>query len=342
MKGIILHGGHGTRLRPLTFARPKQLLPIANIPMSQYGLELLREAGIKDIAIIIGGNNSSKVRDYYGDGNSFGVNITYVEQDEPKGISHAIGLCEDFIGNEKFVVFLGDNILLKSITEYVSEFEKSNDEAKILLSKVSNPNQFGIADITNDGKIKKIIEKPNEPPTDLAVIGVYFLTPVIFDVIKKLKPSWRDELEITDALQNLLELKKQISYEIITNYWKDTGMIDDIIDANKIILENMYKDNENIMIGKNVQIDQNSKLIYPVLIGDNCIIEGKSVIGPNVSIGSNTYLKNCTIQNSIIMNNCLIHSDILLDNCIIPYNSTITSKNEKKSFLLCENSKLEL
>ncbi len=146
MKGIILHGGHGTRLRPLTYDRPKQLLPIANIPMSQYGLESLKEAGINDIAIIIGGSNSSKVREYYGNGSKFGVKVTYVEQDEPKGISHAIGLCEDFIDNEKFVVFLGDNVLLKKISDYVTNFDKSDDSAKILLCEVTNPKQFGIAE----------------------------------------------------------------------------------------------------------------------------------------------------------------------------------------------------
>jgi len=352
MKGIILHGGHGTRLRPLTYARPKQLLPIANVPMSQYGLESLKEAGIKDIAIIIGGSNSSKVREYYGDGSKFDVKITYVEQDEPKGISHAIGLCEDFVDNEKFVVFLGDNILLKNITNSVAEFEKSNDAARILLCEVSNPSQFGIADIETDGSIKKIMEKPKEPPTNLAVIGIYFLTPIIFDIIKNLKPSWRNELEITDALQDLLESKKRISYDTITKYWKDTGTVDDIIDANKNILENMEEysksNKENlkisgkVMIGKNVQISENVRLIGPVLIGDNCKIEGQSIIGPNVSIGSGTFLENCRIENSIIMDNCTINLSDVLENSIIPYNTKITSKNEKKSLLLCEDSKLKL
>jgi len=161
IKGIILHGGHGTRLRPLTYTRPKQLLPIANIPMSQYCVNSLTNAGITNIAMIIGGDNSSKVREYYGDGEKFGVKITYIEQDQPRGIAHAIGLCKNFIGNDKFVVFLGDNILLKDISDSVKHFSNSNDTARILLCKVSKPGQFGIADITPNGKIKKIKVKKN-------------------------------------------------------------------------------------------------------------------------------------------------------------------------------------
>ena len=176
MKGIILHGGHGTRLRPLTHTGPKQLLPIANKPMSQYCVESLRDAGITDIAIIIGGIGSNKVQEYYGDGEKFGVKIIYIHQDMPRGIAHAIKLCRDFVGNEKFVVFLGDNILKKSISEYVQTFKNSDASASILLCEVNNPSQFGIADI-KDSTIIKIMEKPKDPPTNLAVTGIYLLTP---------------------------------------------------------------------------------------------------------------------------------------------------------------------
>ena len=203
MKGILLHAGHGTRLRPLTHTGPKQLLPIANKPMSEYCIESMKETGIKDIAIIIGGIGAQKVKDYYGDGTKFDVNITYIHQDFPRGISHAISLCEDFIGDEKFLVFLGDNIIQKSIKDFSINFEKSDASASILLCEVDNPSRFGIADI-HDGKIKKIMEKPENPPTNLAVTGIYFLTPIIFDIIKRLKPSRRNELEITDALDMLL------------------------------------------------------------------------------------------------------------------------------------------
>ena len=284
MKGIILHGGHGTRLRPLTHTGPKQLLPIANKPMSQYCVESLVEAGILEIIIIIGGIGSNKVQEYYGNGEKFGAKITYVNQESPRGIAHAINLCKEFIGNDKFVVFLGDNIIKKSILDYVLRFEQSSASASILLCEVSNPTQFGIADVKN-GIIKKIMEKPKDPPTNLAVTGIYLLTPIIFEIIDRLKPSWRNEYEITDALQMLLEENYEIIYDLITDYWKDTGTPDDIIHANGIILQNMspYFKGENdgsnsihgkIMVGEGTIIKNHSSLEGPIIIGKNCIIDG--------------------------------------------------------------------
>ncbi|MGI0073225.1 MAG: glucose-1-phosphate thymidylyltransferase [Nitrosotalea sp.] len=345
LKGILLHGGYGTRLKPLTYTRPKQLLPIANIPMSQYGITSLKNAGITDIAIVIGGNNSNKVKEYYGNGEKFGVKITYIYQDEPKGISHAIGLCEDFIGSHKFAVFLGDNVILKEITSYAKEFGNADDAAKILLCEVSNPSQFGIAEVSKDGKIKKIMEKPKNPPTNLAVTGIYFLTPIIFDIIKKLKPSWRNELEITDALQILLESNHKISYDVITSYWKDTGTPDDIIEANRIVLSMMgpyfYGQKESdvtikgkVMVGKNTNIKNGTTIEGPVIIGENCLISGTTYIGPNTSVGNNSTLKDCTIDNSIIMDGCNIDCKINITNSIVSYNSKITSNKQKKTILM--------
>ena len=200
---------------------PKQLLPIANQPMSQYCIESMKNAGVTEIAVIIGGIGANKVKEYYGSGERFGVKITYIEQDLPRGISHAIRLCKDFINNEKFLVFLGDNIIQIDISDYVKKFQDSDDAASIFLCKVDNPSRFGIADI-RDCKIVKIMEKPKIPPTDLAVTGIYLLTPIIFQIIDRLKPSWRNELEITDALQMLLEEGHKITYNMITDYWKDT------------------------------------------------------------------------------------------------------------------------
>ena len=241
MKGILLHGGHGTRLRPLTHTGPKQLLPIANKPMSEYCIESMKEAGVKEIAIIIGGIGSQKVKDHYGNGEKFGVNIIYIQQDFPRGISHAISLCEDFIDDQKFLVFLGDNIIQKSINQIRKEFEKSNDAATILLCEVENPSRFGIADI-DDGKITKIMEKPKDPPTNFAVTGIYFLTPKIFEIIENLKPSWRNELEITDALQILLSQNNKISYHIITDYWNNEFVYDQIENGLSYVLISKGKD----------------------------------------------------------------------------------------------------
>ena len=353
MKGILLHGGHGTRLRPLTHTGPKQLLPIANKPMSEYCIESMKEAGVKEIAIIIGGVGTNKVKEYYGDGTNFDIKITYVEQDEPKGIAHAIRLCKNFIGNEKFLVFLGDNIIQKSILAYAKNFEKSDSAASILLCEVDNPSRFGIADVKN-GKIIKIMEKPKNPPTNLAVTGIYFLTPRIFDIIDNLKPSWRNELEITDALQMLLEETQKINYYMITDYWKDTGTPDDIIHANGTILERHksyfygQKDNTvqltgNIMIGEGTTIKNNSKITGPVIIGNNCIIDASN-IGPNTSIGDNSTLSKCEISESIVMSNCNIDSKITIKNSIIAFNSTIISNitSQYGTFLLGEGTKIIL
>jgi glucose-1-phosphate thymidylyltransferase len=345
MKGILLHGGHGTRLRPLTHTGPKQLLPIANKPMSEYCIESMKEAGVKEIAIIIGGIGSQKVKDHYGNGEKLGVNITYIQQDFPRGISHAISLCEDFIGDQKFLVFLGDNIIQKSIRQIGKEFEESNDAATILLCEVENPSRFGIADIEN-GQIKKIIEKPKNPPTNLAVTGIYFLTPIMFDIIKRLKPSWRNELEITDALDMLLNEKYTITYKMITDYWKDTGTPEDIINANKTILENTIPDFKaekestisiegKVSIGDKTCIGNHVKINGPVIIGSQCKISGNTIIGPNTSIGNGCIISGGIIRDSIIMNNCEIEKNVNLRNSIISSNSSIKqNKIENEQILL--------
>ena len=353
MKGIILHGGHGTRLRPLTHTGPKQLLPIANKPMSQYCVESIKNTGIEEIAIIIGGIGANKVQEYYGTGEDFGVKFTYISQDYPKGIAHAIQLCEDFVDNEKFLVFLGDNIIQKNIDYIAKSFENSDADASILLCEVDNPSRFGIADV-KDGKIIKIMEKPKVPPTNLAVTGIYFLTPKIFEIIKRLKPSWRNELEITDALQMLLQEGNKITYHTITDYWKDTGTPEDIINANKEILKNMKPSfegekeenveiNGNVIVGVGTKIKKNCKIFGPVIIGENCILEENTTIGPNTSIGNNTKISKSNIQNSIIMENCEIMTNIKIKNSIISANSKIyKAENDEKVLLLGEGTNVKI
>ena len=355
MKGIILHGGHGTRLRPLTHTGPKQLLPIANKPMSQYCLESLKDAGITEIAIVIGGIGSKKVTEYYDDGSKYGVHLTYVYQESPKGIAHAINLCQDFVGDDKFVVFLGDNFINTSINKFKQTFENSQSDASLLLCRVDNPEQFGIAYLDGD-KILKMIEKPKNPESNLAITGIYFLTPQIFEKIGKLKPSWRNELEIVDALQMILDENGNISYNIITDFWKDTGTPNDIIAANKTILEKNPSDfyghkdddiviNGNVTVGKNSFLKQGTKIIGPVMIGENCIIDNASIIGPNVSIGNNTKISQCSIKNSIVMDNCKINTKISISDSIIASNSDISLQNSDqidKKFLLGEGTKISL
>ena len=343
MKGIVLHGGHGTRLRPLTHTGPKQLLPIANKPMSQYCIESIKETGINEIAIIVGGTGSSKVREYYGSGEKFGVSFTYIEQDKPKGIAHAIRLCKEFVNNEKFLVFLGDNIVQRSIADFTSNFKKSEFDATILLCQVDNPSRFGIAVIENN-KITKILEKPKDPPSNLAVTGIYFLTPIIFDVIDNLKPSWRNELEITDALDILLEKNHNISFEMIADYWKDTGTPEDILNANRQVLEHIC--NQTCIVDESSITLSNSNWITPSIIGKNCKIDKSARIGPNASIGDNTIISSdVVIENSIIMSDCKIDGGLNIRDSIISANCHLHGNNKdktKKLFLLGEGTKIKL
>jgi len=357
MKGIILHGGHGTRLRPLTHTGPKQLLPIANKAMSQYALEDLKTAGVNEIGIIIGDVFPEKVKEYYGTGENFGVKITYIYQDEPKGISHAIRLCKDFIGNDKFIVYLGDNVLRRNLIDYTKKFQSSNSDAMILLCKVDDPQRFGIAELdqNDSGKIKKIVEKPKVPPSDLAVIGIYFLTPKIFDIIDRLKPSWRGELEITEALQMLMDDGNKIEYDTVTGWWKDTGTPEDIIHANKLVLDSIGTENQflidsdaeikdNVVVGTGTVIDTDSFITGPVIIGKNCTIGPGVKLGPYVSVGDNCNLKDCIIQDSIIMTGCKIDVKVDFESSIISHGSEITASNipKKYQFLLGERSQTKL
>lgn len=354
MKGIILHGGHGTRLRPLTHAGPKQLLPIANKPMSQYALEDLRESGIQEIAVIIGDVYPEKVKEFYGDGKKFGVKITYIYQDKPKGISHAIRLCKDFIKNDRFVVFLGDNILRTGLVGYTKKFQGSTADAMILLCEVDDPSRFGIAELDGN-KIKKIMEKPKNPPSNLAVIGVYFLTPKIFDIIDKLKPSWRGELEITEALQLLMESGNTIEYDTVTGWWKDTGTPEDILHANQLVLDSIGTPQQflvsdgadirgNIIVGKNTTISRDSFITGPAIIGENCTIGPAVRLGPYVSVGNNATIKKCDIENSIIMEGAKIDAKIHLVDSIIAHQSEIEDHThpKKHQFLLGERSQIRL
>ena len=270
---------------------------------------------------------SNKVKEYYRNGENFGVNITYIEQDEPKGIAHAIRLCKEFVNNEKFLVFLGDNIIQKPIADFVDNFNKSDYDATVLLCEVDNPSRFGIADVENE-KIVKITEKPKKPTSNLAVTGIYLLTPLIFEVIDNLKPSWRNELEITDALDNLLKQNDNIGYETITDYWKDTGTPEDILNANRQVLEHICN-----QTGGN-----------PSIIGKNCKIDESASIGPNVSIGDDTIISSdVVIENSIIMSGCKIDGGLNIKDSIISANCHLHGNNKdktKKVFLLGEGTKV--
>lgn len=356
MKGIILHGGHGTRLRPLTHTGPKQLLSIGNKPMSKYALDDLVDAGITDIAIIIGDIFPEKVKEFYGDGSKFGAKLTYIYQEKPGGIAQAISLCRNFVGKEKFVVYLGDNILKGGIKGYVSRFAKSFSDALILLCEVKDPTRFGIATIKDD-IIEKIVEKPKNSSSNLAVIGVYFLTPQLFGVIDNLKPSWRGELEITEALQNLMASGKRVEYDFVTGWWKDTGTPEDVLDANRFMLDDLRMEVKGalaseasiqgrVMIGARTKVAEKAIIRGPVVIGENCTIQSGVYIGPYTSIGDNVVISKGEVENCIIMNDCEINTGGRIVDSIIGAGSTIIDNADLPPkghrFLLGERSHVSL
>lgn len=352
MKGIILHGGAGSRLRPITHTGPKQLIPIGNKPMSQYTLEYLIDSGIKDIAIILGDIYPDKVKDYYGDGSEFNCKITYIDQGKPLGIAQAISLTENFVNNDKFVVILGDNLIGDSIDRFVKKFESSDYDTYLLFSESSHPKDFGVAKFSTSGKLIGLIEKPKEPPSNYVITGIYFFKPVIYNHIKKLKPSWRNEYEITEAIQSLMNSDGKIGYDIIKGWWKDTGTVEDILAANRLVLDkiDINEDQKNVqgkvILGINVKISDDAIVRGPTIIGANTIIEDKAFIGPYTSIGENCLIKKASIENSIVMRNSSIETENMIIDSIIGEGSNILNANTMKPkglrLIIGENSKLHL
>ena len=314
MKALITAGGHGTRLRPITHTQNKHLIPIANKLMLDYAIEYVREANIIDVGIIINANNDS-IKSEFGDGSSRNVKITYIPQDAPLGLAHVVKISEKFIGDDSFIFYLGDNILVGGVSKFVSEFENAGSNCHLALSKVPDPNRFGVAEIQNN-KIVSIEEKPNNPKSNFAVTGIYLYDSNIFNAVNSIKPSERGELEISDAHQYLLEKGFHISYSEITGWWKDTGKPSDLLEANRLVLDNI-DDSRNsklintqvvgkISIGKNVRIS-NSKLDGPIIINDDSIIENAHITH-HTAIGKRCEIINSKVGYSIIMSESKIRN----------------------------------
>ena len=343
MKGVILHGGAGTRLRPLTFSGPKQLIPVANKPISQYVLEDLRDSGIKQIAIILGNVYPEKVVNHYGDGSRFGVKITYIHQGEPKGIAHAVGLCEEFVARDDFVVYLGDNLIQHGIKKHLNEFQSGEYDGYILLKEVEDPTRFGVAKFDDSGKLVDVIEKPKKPPSNYAIVGIYFFKQIVFDIIKELKPSWRGEYEITDTIRLMMQKGYKIGYSVIDGWWFDTGKKDDILQVNSIILDERIKreikgETINSRIDGRVTIGEGSKIINstvrgPCIIGRNCIIED-SYIGPYTSIGDNVRIIRSSIEFSIVLEEVTIEGIDRLEESLIGENAKLIKASKRNAIKL--------
>jgi glucose-1-phosphate thymidylyltransferase len=339
VKGVILHGGRGTRLRPLTHTGPKQLIPVANKPMSQYVLEDLRDSGIEEIAVIVGDVMPEKVRSHFGDGKRFGVRITYLHQERPGGIAEAVKLAENFVGDNPFVVYLGDNLLKGKIAEFVEEFKDSKNDAMILLCEVENPRQFGVAEFDKNRKLVRLVEKPKKPSSNYALTGIYFLKPVIFRMIEQLKPSGRGELEITEALQSLLDAGYTVGYKLVTGWWKDTGTVEDILEANRLVLEDLKKKVEGtveekssmqgrVAIGKETIVRRGALLRGPAIVGKNTTIGEHVYVGPYTSIGNNVKIETGEIENSIIMDDCHVEIDGKITDSLVGAGTTLTTNRK--------------
>ena len=308
MKGLILSGGKGTRLRPLTYTSAKQLVPVANKPVLFYGIESIAEAGITDIGIVVG-DTQAEIRAAVGDGSRWGVRVTYIEQDSPRGLAHAVKISEPFIGREPFVMYLGDNLLNKGITHFVREFEREKPAAQILLARVPDPQMFGVAQL-QDGRVIKLVEKPKEPIGDLALVGVYMFGPEVFESVNRITPSLRNELEITDAIQNLIDRGLTVRPHIVDGWWKDTGKLEDMLEANRLILETFERridgsvDGESRIEGK-VVIEEGAVIERSVIRGPAIIGRGARVIhgyvGPYTAIMNDVEIQDSEIEHSIVL-----------------------------------------
>ncbi len=308
MKGLILSGGKGTRLRPLTYTSAKQLVPVANKPVLFYGIEAIAEAGIRDIGIVVG-DTHAEIRAAVGDGSRWGVRVEYIEQDAPRGLAHAVKISRDYIGDEPFVMYLGDNLLNKGITQFVRDFESQKPAAQILLTRVPDPQMFGVAQLDN-GKVVRLVEKPKEPIGDLALVGVYMFGPEVFESVNRIKPSFRNELEITDAIQDLIDRGLIVRPYIVDGWWKDTGKLEDMLEANRLILETLDRridgavDAESRIEGKVViekgAIVERSVIRGPAIIGSGARIV-RAYVGPFTSIGNGVEIQDSEIEHSIVL-----------------------------------------
>jgi glucose-1-phosphate thymidylyltransferase len=308
LKGLILSGGRGTRLRPITHTSAKQLVPVANKPVLFYGIEAMQAAGISEVGIIIAPETGEAIRDAVGDGSRFDLEVTYIEQDEPKGLAHAVLTAEPYLGASPFVMYLGDNLLKDGITAFVESFKRTEPDALILLTPVPDPEMYGVAELDGD-RVKRLVEKPKQPPSDLALVGVYMFTPVIFESARSIKPSWRDELEITDAIQQLIEQGLRVESHIVRGWWKDTGHLEDILEANRLILDDLETRIEGELVETEVAgrvvIEpgahlERSRVRGPAIIGRNTRISD-AYIGPYSAIDQNVRIERAEIEHSIVM-----------------------------------------
>lgn len=354
MKGLILSGGRGTRLRPITHTSAKQLLPVANRPILFYAVDALREAGITEIGIVVG-HTADEIREAVGDGSRLGVRVTYLPQEAPLGLAHAVGISRDFMDGDRFVVYLGDNLIADGITRFVDDFRAREPDVMILLARVPEPQRFGVAEVDGD-RVVALVEKPAVPPSDLALVGVYMFSPAIFEAIDAIEPSARGELEITDAIQRIIsDGTRSVTAQVIDGWWKDTGRLDDILEANRIMLDALTPriDGE---VGEDVRIDgrvvveagaqlRNCVVRGPAIIGHNTVITD-AYVGPFTSIHAGCRVHSAEIEHSIVLESTTIeHVSTKIESSLIGRECVVcTSPLRPKAIKLMmgDHSRVEL
>ncbi len=309
LKGLILSGGRGTRLRPITFTSAKQLVPVANKPVLFYGIEAMAAAGIGEVGIIIAPETGDEIRDAAGDGSQFGVRIEYIVQDEPAGLAHAVLTAEPFLGESPFVMYLGDNLLQGGMEDLVQDFREHAPEALILLTPVPDPQNYGVAELGGDGAVLRLVEKPPEPATDLALVGVYMFTPLIHDAARAIEPSGRGELEITDAIQWLVDNGKRVEPHVVRGWWKDTGRLEDMLEANRLILDTVVRRIDGVVddaqvdgrvVVENGALLERSTVRGPAVIGEGAVVRD-AYIGPYTAVGRNCVIERAEVEHSILL-----------------------------------------
>jgi glucose-1-phosphate thymidylyltransferase len=351
LKGLILSGGKGTRLRPITYTSAKQLVPVANRPVLFYGIQAMADAGIEEIGIIIAPETGDEIRETAGDGSQFGVRITYILQDEPAGLAHAVLTAEPFLGDSPFVMYLGDNLLQGGIRDLVRAFNESRPDALILLTPVSDPEHYGVAEL-HDGKVVRLVEKPPEPTTNLALVGVYMFHASIHDAARAIEPSGRGELEITDAIQYLVDQGRRVESHIVQGWWKDTGRLEDMLAANRLVLETMEARIEgeliDCQIDGRVVVEKGARLERSTVRGPAVIGAGARIvdayIGPYTAIGEDCVVEEAEVEHSILLTGSVVSQlDGRMESSLLGRNVRIGRSDRQPRayrFLVSDNSEI--
>ncbi|MEU6788145.1 glucose-1-phosphate thymidylyltransferase [Nonomuraea angiospora] len=332
MKALVLAGGSGTRLRPITHTSAKQLVPVANKPVLFYGLEAIAAAGIRELGLVVG-DTHAEIESAVGDGSAFGLQVTYLRQEAPLGLAHGVLIAREFLGDEDFVMYLGDNFVVGGINDLVDRFARERPAAQIMLTRVGDPRQFGVAELDASGRVVGLEEKPAHPKSDLALVGVYLFSPAVHEAVAELKPSWRGELEITDALQWLIEAGLRVESSVISGYWKDTGNVTDMLEVNRLVLESVEAgvrgqvDDASELVGRVVVAEgavvERSRIVGPVIIGHGARIRD-SYVGPFTSIGADCAVTGSEIEYSIVLPRASIAGVGRIESSLIGHDVEVT------------------